>query len=159
METIDSILQPITGYLLSIIRNTEHGCYELEIGLPAAWVFKENEEIECIVTSESENGRIIKISPKYIDVTVDNLVDFVKIIISTNKKIADKEEEFKKKIEEIKSLVEVEVNKHKVDLDELKEISFKKLGQSSSVNASEVETTKMKKAKLPKAKLPIRPVE
>ena len=63
MKTIEAILEPITGYLFSITRNTLKGWYEMEIGIPKGWVFTDNDEIKCHVVEENANGKLILIAP------------------------------------------------------------------------------------------------
>lgn len=127
METIESILEPITGYLISITRNTIDGWYEMEIGIHKGWVFDDNKEIKCEVINENETGKIIKISPKNNKVIIDDLIAFVKIIIKTNGKIVEKEKEFTVKMQQMKGVLEKEVKKFYEELDELKMNSFKNL--------------------------------
>src|ERR1035437_2878721 len=127
METIESILEPITGYLISITRNTIDGWYEMEIGIHKGWVFDDNKEIKCEVINENETGKIIKISPKNNKVIIDDLIAFVKIIIQTNGKIVEKEKEFTVKMQQMKGVLEKEVKKFYEDLDELKMNSLKNL--------------------------------
>jgi phenylalanyl-tRNA synthetase alpha subunit len=130
MKTIDSALQPIAGYLLSITRNTIDGWYEIEIGIPSSWVFDENDEIKCEILSKSDAGKLIKISPKNSDILIDDLVSFVQIIMETNKKIAEKEKQFTDKMEEMKMALEKEAKHFYTELDELKANSFKKINDT-----------------------------
>ena len=127
MKTIESILDPITSYLISIKRNPMEGWYEMEIGIPKGWVFNENKEIKCEVLSEEETGKLIKISPKNLDIVIDDLVAFIVVIIATNKKISDKEKEFTDKMAAMRNTLEKEVKEFYEELDEIKENSFKNL--------------------------------
>jgi hypothetical protein len=126
MKTIEAILEPITGYLFTITRNTEKGWYELTVGLPKGWVFTDNNEIKCEVLNENENGKLIRIAPENDSIVVDDLVDFVMVIIETNERIAKKEEEFTNKMIEMRNKLEEEAKKFYEELDELKDNSFKK---------------------------------
>lgn len=127
MGEISTILGKISDYLLSITRNTDGGWYEITIGLPITWAFKDNDDISCEVLNETPTGRLILIKPKFIDVDVDDLINFILLIISTNQKISEKEEEFKRKIENIKTTLEEELKNHTTELEKLKENSFKQL--------------------------------
>ena len=144
METIESILEPITGYLISITRNTIDGWYEMEIGIHKGWVFDENKEIKCEVLNENETGKIIRISPKNNKVIIDDLIAFVKIIIKTNGKIVEKEKEFTVKMQQMKGVLEKEVKRFYEELDELKMNSFKNLNAEFEKNLH----TETKKKKL-----------
>lgn len=130
MKTIEALLEPITGYLISITRNAIEGWYEMELGIPKGWVFNENKEIKCEVISEVEGGKIIKISPKNTDIVIDDLVTFVVVIMDTNKKIADKEREFTERMTAMKKNLEKEVQEYYEELDKLKENSFKNLNDN-----------------------------
>lgn len=150
MKTIESILEPITGYLFSITRDTLHGWYELEIGIPKGWVFNENKEIKCEVLNENENGKLIKISPKKHDIVVDDLIAFVELIIETNKKITEKEKEFADKMADMKKTLEEEAKQFYKELDELKENSFKNLNDrfEKTIGEEKKETRRGRKPKV-----------
>jgi phenylalanyl-tRNA synthetase alpha subunit len=127
METIESILESVNGYLLSIKRNTVNGWYELEVGIPKKWVFGETNDVKCETLNESAEGKLLKISPKHDKIIIDDLISFVDAIILTNEKIAEKEKQFTDKMEEMKGVLEKEAKKFYEELDELKENSFKTL--------------------------------
>ena len=130
MKEVESILEPISNCLSSITRNTINGWYELEIGIPKNWVFNENNEIGIDVINEVEEGKLLKIFPKNSEVVIDDLILFVNIVVNTNKKIAEKEEEFKAQMEEMKKGLEKKAKDFFLELDELKENSFKKLNDN-----------------------------
>ena len=126
MKPIQNALAPTDGYITSFIRNTVEGWWEIEVGLPASWVFDENTKIGCDVNLETEEGKLIRVYPKTDDVVIDDLVAFVEVIIKTNEKIAEKEKEFTDRMQEMKKILEKEATKFYKELDELKEDSFKK---------------------------------
>ena len=128
MKPVESALEPTNGYIKSFTRNPVEGWWELEVALPIAWVYDEdNADIKCEVLNKSDIGKLIKISPKNLDVVVDDLITFVEIIIETNKKIADKEKEFTSKMQEMKGMLEDQAKKFYQELDELRVNSFKQL--------------------------------
>jgi len=92
MKTVESILQSISRYLISIKRNTINGWYEMEMGLPIKWVFESNSKIKCDVLTKNSVGVIVKISPQSTDITVDDLIEFVKVIIEINEKLQERKE-------------------------------------------------------------------
>jgi hypothetical protein len=126
MKVIEEAFEPITGYLISIERDTVHGWYFLKVGIPKGWVFNENGEISCEIITETTNGKLIQISPKNEGVVIDDLVDFVKVILETNEKIAQKEKEFTDKMMEMRNRLEEEAKSFYKELDELRDNSFKK---------------------------------
>ena len=117
MGVVQNALNPLEGYLISLTRNTNDGWYELEVGLPAKWVFDENKEIKCEIIAEDSEYRLLKIIPKNNKVNVDDLINFFEIIIETNEKIVKKEEEFRKKIEKIKQELEDDAKKFYAELE------------------------------------------
>ena len=147
MKTIELALQPITGYLISIRRNTINGWYELEIGIPKNWVYDENNEVKCDVLEQSETGKLINISPKKSDIVIDDLITFVEIIIETNERIAEKEKQFTDKMQEMKDQLEKEAKKYYQELDELRENSFATLSDNFVKGLRPEEP---KKARLPR---------
>ena len=146
MKEIETILEPITGHLVSITRNPMKGWYEMEVGVPINWVFNENNEIDVEVVRETESGRLLKIIPKNQNVGVDDLVLFVRIVIDTNKKIADKELEFKAEMEAMKKGLERKASDFFKELDELKENSFKKLNDNFVESLGEAKKTRKPRA-------------
>ncbi|MFW5847589.1 MAG: hypothetical protein ACOCVF_01540 [bacterium] len=122
--TIEEILKPLDGYLYQIKRNTDFGTYELEVGIHSDWVYKSTNKIQCEIIHEAKNGILLAIKPLDEDITVDNLINFVKILVETNQRILKMQEEFDKKMEKIKEQL-IEDQKHFYDeLEEVKESSF-----------------------------------
>jgi len=115
-KPVNNKFEPISEYLLKIERNTENGWYEIEIGIPNNWKIKENDDIECMVMKELDFAKLIKMKPKHENVLIDDLLEFSKIVVETNKKIAEKEEKF---IEEMKN--------KKVELENMFSEFYKKL--------------------------------
>lgn len=126
MKTVEELLSPISEYLFSITRDTVNGWYVLEIGVLPNWVYKENDYIGCEIIDENEDGKLVKIYPKIEKIVLDDLINFVTIIIGTNRRIAEKEAEFKEKMEQIKKELEKDASKFYEELDILKKSSFEK---------------------------------
>lgn len=143
--TIDDILKPIDGFLISITRDTTKGWYELQIGIQSSWVFNENKQVACEVLNETEAGKLVKISPKNSKIKIDDLVKFVNLIIETNKRIAEKEMEFTKNMEKMKLELEESARKYYEELDKLREDSFKKVGDDFVEGIDNKKTTTKRK--------------
>ena len=131
---IEDKLEPLDGYLAKIIRDTVNGWYTLEVGLPKDWVYKQTNAIACDEVVKSKDGVLLKIYPKNNDIIIDDLIEFVRLIISTNEKIAQKEEEFKESINSIKKDLEERAKKFYEELDKMKEISFNEFDEKVSQN-------------------------
>ena len=134
MKPIESALSKIDGFLDTIKRNTQTGNYELEIGIPVNWVYASNDIISCDVLQKTDKGAFIKISSPYEDVTIDELIEFVNTIISTNSKIAKMEEEFEEKLNKEKEKLEEFAENFYKKLDEVKETSFSNLTNENEEN-------------------------
>lgn len=130
MKEVESILEPISSNFISLTRNPMKGWFELEIGIPNTWVFDANKEIDVEIVNETEVGKVIKIVPKNGNVVVDDVILFARIIISTNRKIAEKEQDLKNQLEEMKRGMEKKAGSFFKELDELKENAFKKLNDN-----------------------------
>jgi len=125
METVELALKPTNGYILSLVKDTFNGWWELEVGLPIKWIYGNNDMITCSVIDENDKGRLIKISPKVSNITIDYLITYVQLIIETNLKIEEKEIEFKNKFDELKVTLEKQAKDFYLELDVMKEDSFK----------------------------------
>lgn len=142
MKTVESILDPISSYLISMTRNTIEGWYELEIGIPKLWAYDQNNEIGIEMISKTDEGNVLKIFPKNRDVVIDDLFAFVKVIIETNEKIAEKEIEFSEEMQEMKNLLEQKAQKFYKEIDELKDNSFKNANDNFTKNLHSVSEEK-----------------
>lgn len=147
MGVVQEALNPLEGYLVSLSRNTVSGWYELEVGLPTKWVYDENKEIKCDVIAEDDEYRLLKIIPKNQKVSIDDLINFFEIVVETNEKIAQKEDEFKKKMEKIKKELEDDAIKFYAELDSLKENSFKNVNTKFEKKLQESQDTEKNKRK------------
>lgn len=136
MESIEKGLEPLSGYLISIKRNTQKGWYELEVGVPSDWIYKSNDDINCEVEKKTNIGHILKISPQKENITVDDLVAFVKLIIDTNQKIREKEKQFTEQMDRVKKDLENRAKEFYSELETLKENSFKEFNTKNEKQSS-----------------------
>ena len=128
MGLIDDKIKSLTGYFYKLERNPTAGWYEMEVAIPPKWVFKGNKIIECEVLNESTAGKFVLIKPKKEGIGIDDLIDFVELIVYTNKEISDREAEFNAIMEEEKKKLESKVSKFYTDMDSLRKESFNKFG-------------------------------
>jgi len=145
MGTIKKILDKLEGKLLSIERNTEQGKYELTIGIPTSWVYKSTDYVAVEEIAKNNDGVLLRVFSNDDAVYVDDLVEFVKVIIDTNEKIAQKEDEYNKFMEKRKKELQDEFSKYENELDELRERSFKSMDEGE-------DSMKPSPVKLPKGK-------
>lgn len=133
-KVVQEAFAPIAEYFISMSVDTVTGFHILEIGIPDKWAFSSSNNIKCDVVAESEEGKVLKISSHDEQITIDDLIEFVCIIVDTNIKIVMKEEEFKEKMNDMKKQLEDEARKFYAELDSLKDSSFKKLAKNLNQN-------------------------
>ena len=126
---MDEKLKPLEGYLISIVRDTVNGWYFIEMGLPKDWSYDSNDIIVCDVINEDEVGRLLKISPKISEVTIDNLIQFATLLIETNMRVAERERKFQERLKEMKRSFEEETASFYQELEDLKKSSFNDIGE------------------------------
>lgn len=137
MRTLENILRKLEGKLLSIERNTESGRYEMKIGLPSNWIFEENNDVEVDILTETENAVLLKLIPANDDIVIDDLIDYMNIVIDINEEIAKKEEEFNKRMEERKNELKAEAEMFFDQLEQLKRQKFKLVGDENNEEVNE----------------------
>lgn len=125
MGRVQEHFKPIEEYLMAMERDTVNGWYYLKIGLPKGWVYKGNDIIDCEIVQQNDAGQLLNIKPKKESITIDELIAFVSLIIQTNNKIVEKEQEFVNKIKKVKEELEAEKGVFYEELEKLKESTFK----------------------------------
>jgi len=144
MKQLERALSKIEGYLLSLKRDAVEGYYYLEVGVPKNWAYKANDNVECDVLQSTEHGDLIKIYPKKESVVVDDLIEFVNIIIDTNKKIVDMQkqldEHLEKQAEQLKEYTKEFMDK----IEEMKETSFEEMEKKQKKVGEKKKPTKTK---------------
>ena len=142
MKVLERILEKIDGYLMGIERNTDTGNYELTVGIPADWVYKDGDNIGFEVIKESKVGTLLKIFSKKDNVVIDDLIEFVNIVIDTNKKIVEMQEEFEMKLAETRKKLEDEVLGFEEMMEKVKEESFKSIEEEAKKKKEELKKEK-----------------
>lgn len=123
-KVLDEALTKLDGYLISITRNTETSQYEIQVGIPKDWIYEENDMIGFDVDLENELGSVIKVYGKTTDIVIDDLIHYVNVIIDTNKRIAEMQEEFERKLEEEKEAIVKKVSDFQNQINQMKQQSF-----------------------------------
>lgn len=152
---IENVLKPLDGHLISIVRDTMNGWYEIKFGIPASWVYDEsNDDIACVVESSTDKGILLKVHPKKEGVVIDELFKYLNNLMNVNQIIKEKENEFLEKMKEHKTVIEQEKDKFDEEIDDLKLNAFKSKSNEnsedetkneSSSSTKEVKTTTTKK--------------
>ena len=147
MKVLEKILKNLDGYLISIKRNIETGKYELEIGIPINWIFKSNDLVECEVLHESDKGTLAKVKSIKDDVGIDDLVNYVNVIVQTNKSIEKKREEFNKQLEEEKKKLEEDIISFEEEIQSMQEKSFLLINNENDFEEEDEQEEVLKKIK------------
>ncbi len=135
MRVLEKVLNKLDGYLLSIKRNPDIGMYEIEIGIPHNWVYKDTQKIKCEIYHETNKGKLIRIKPIVDGTVIDDLIDFIDIIINTNQELNRMQEEFDNHMAETKKELESQVQGFLDKLDVVKKSSFESIDkQMKKVN-------------------------
>lgn len=121
---IQKAFEKLEGRLLSLERNTTKGYYELKVGLPSTWIYETNDDIDVEVIVETENGVLLLLSPTNDEVTLDDMIDYINIVIDANEEIARKEEEFLKKMEKVTESLKAEKESFYESLEEFRKKRF-----------------------------------
>ncbi|NJO59695.1 MAG: hypothetical protein HC836_15730 [Richelia sp. RM2_1_2] len=129
---INTILKPLDEFLLSVERDTDTGFYFITMGIPANWVYKSTNIIECEVLHETDGGSLVKIYPLNESAVIDDLIEFGRIIIETNERIAKMQEEFDNKMKEMKEQLIEQQKLFMDELDEMKDKSFHEIEEKVS---------------------------
>jgi hypothetical protein len=95
MKPLQEALNKIDGYLLSLERDVMKGQYELKVGIPKNWVYESTDNVECEVLKSTKQGDLVKIFSIKEDIVIDDLIEFINIIIDTNQQIAEMEKKHK----------------------------------------------------------------
>lgn len=144
-KVIDNALNSIDGYLLTINKNTLKNWYEIDIGIPNNWVLQEDTKvITCEEIAKNNEGKLIRIKPKTDSIVIDDLVNFIGMIIHTNKKILEKENEFNDEMQRYKSELEEKTRKFYDELDKLKKSSFNDLIDNFDKSIDSTKTTSIR---------------
>lgn len=140
-QLIDNTLKPLDGYLISIVRDTINGWYEIKFGIPASWVYDEsNKDVACIVENSTDKGILLKVHPKKENVTIDDLIQFLQNLMKVNIVIQKKQDEFKERMKEHKSVIQEETDKFCELIDNLKLNAFN-LEESDDSEDQEIKKT------------------
>lgn len=153
MRAIEKAISKLDSYLYTIKRDTEHGWYTLEIGIPTSWRYKSTDRIECEDLGGTEKMSLIKISPNEEfdgNISIDELIDFANQVVSSNKKIEKMRVEFEKKMESIREKLEEEYEKFEETIETIEENLYDSEDEGSKENTENPQTKKTKRKVKPK---------
>jgi len=127
MKPLEKKFSKIDGYLVSIKRDYDKGQYMLEIGIPKDWAYQSTDKIECEVLNKTPHGDFVKIYGIDNEIVIDDLIEFVNIIIDTNQQIKKMQDDFDKQIEKSKADLKKQMEDFYEKIEILKETSFEEM--------------------------------
>lgn len=106
------LFQDVEDWFWKLEFNPETSSYELYLGIPNDWVFSEkNGLIKIELLHELEDNSIIKIYAEDVesDVSIDDIIDISKLLISKNQELEKRKESHRSEMENLKlQLIEKE---------------------------------------------------
>lgn len=124
MRKLEKVFNRLDGKLLSVERDTMLGKYFLKIGLSSNWVYESIDEIKIEELNKTKNAVLLKVYSEDDDVVIDDLFDFVDIIIETNENIEKKEREFEERLNKVKEELKKEAETLSDELENMKKKSI-----------------------------------
>jgi hypothetical protein len=106
------LFQDVEDWFWKLEFNPETNSYELYLGIPNDWVYSQkNGSILIELVHELEENSIIKIYTDDDNITVDDIIDISKLLISKNQELEKRKEAHRLEMEKLKDmLIEKEKN-------------------------------------------------
>lgn len=106
------LFEDVEEWFWKLESNPETGLYELYLGVPNDWMYSGNgKDISIDLFLEMSENSIIKISAIDDSLTIDDIIDTAKLLVSKNKELEKKKEEHRLEMERLKNiLIEKEKN-------------------------------------------------
>jgi hypothetical protein len=106
------LFEGVEDWFWKLEYNPETGLYEMYLGIPNDWVYSEkNESITIELIHKLPDNSIVKISSVDENVTIDDILDCAKQLITKNQELERRKQEHKEEMEKIRDmLIEKEKN-------------------------------------------------
>jgi hypothetical protein len=106
------LFEDVEEWFWKLETNPETGLYELYLGVPNDWMYSGNgKDVSIDLFLEMSESSIIKISSIDDSLTIDDIIDTAKLLVSKNKELEKKKEEHRLEMERLKDmLIEKEKN-------------------------------------------------
>lgn len=106
------LFEDVEEWFWKLESNPETGFYELYLGVPNDWMYSGNgKDISIDLFLEMSENSIIKISALDDSLTIDDIINTAKLLVSKNKELEKKKEEHRQEMERLKDmLIEKEKN-------------------------------------------------
>lgn len=126
------LFQDVEDWFWKLEFNPESLSYELYLGIPNDWVYSEkNGLIDIELIHQLEENSIVKVSSKDDDVSIDDIIDTAKALISKNQELEKRKQQHK---EEMENLAKILVEKEKSFLEYVDTVKENTLKSTDTVN-------------------------
>lgn len=125
MKPLEKLFHKLEGKLSSIKRDTEIGRYTVEVAFPINWEYDENDDIAIEKLIETEEGVLLSLKPKSDTIVLDDLVEFINIIVETNEQLEEMKKKYDALLEEEKRILREKHENFKKEMENVKKERFK----------------------------------
>jgi hypothetical protein len=100
------LFEDVEEWFWKLESNPETGLYELYLGVPNDWMYSGNgKDVSIDLFLEMSENSIIKISALDDSLTIDDIIDTAKLLVSKNKDLEKRKEEHRLEMERLKDLL------------------------------------------------------
>jgi hypothetical protein len=100
------LFEDVEEWFWKLETNPETGMYELYLGVPNDWMYSGNgKDVSIDLFLEMKESSIIKISSLDDSLTIDDIIDTAKLLVSKNKELEKKKEDHRLEMERLKDMM------------------------------------------------------
>jgi vacuolar-type H+-ATPase subunit I/STV1 len=126
------LFQDVEDWFWKLEFNPESLSYELYMGIPNDWVYSEKNGLITIeLIHQLEENSIVKVSSNDYEVSIDDIIDTAKALISKNQELEKRKQQHK---EEMENLAKILVEKEKSFLEYVDTVKENTLKSIDAVN-------------------------
>lgn len=100
------LFEEVEDWFWKLEFNPENNTYELFLGIPNDWIYSGNgKDISIDLVHEMNENSIIKITTLDENLSIDDVIDTAKLLVSKNKELEKKKEEHRIEMEKLKDML------------------------------------------------------
>ena len=130
------LFEEVEDWFWKLEFNPDTSMYELYIGIPNYWVYSDSDsEIKIELSIKMEENSIVRIYSTNEEITIDDILDVAKQLVSKNKELEERKQKHREEMENLKNLL-IEKEKNFLEyIDTVKEVKVTKPDtQNDTVN-------------------------
>lgn len=106
------LFEEVEDWFWKLEFNPDTSMYELYIGIPNYWVYSDTEsDIKIELSIKMEENSIVRIYSANEEITIDDIIDVAKQLVSKNKELEQRKQQHREEMENLKNqLIEKEKN-------------------------------------------------